>query len=360
MPSINATEFGFAAFQLPRLHSDIPTKALISKFHQEDAPFAKMLLDAGVITPCDIPDTATTPRDILKHGLESWFTHRTSTLKIIKFSVSILDCTAAQEIVDCADSSERTFKGNPVLAINSVTEDIYELKECAESLENACKGLFRTALDAVEAASYMTVSIRTPGEIFNDFAGSHWETDWSEIPSDDDARETLIDRFGEDEVVDAYLPSNVAPIFGNDFCLPRWTGTKFKKSMSQRKLRSLAKVATTKESANVAIQTAVLLDLIKEAKKHSAEMPDLCGIYAESVTRGCCLIFQDHEFVWSTYDDRVNYAWNSGEATDLLGMQELPGTTEELKKYFYNLDLSLAVLRQMDKLIGLISKLHIN
>jgi len=84
-------------------------------------------------------------------------------------------------------------------------------------------------------------------------------------------------------------------------------------------------------------------------------MPDLSEIWIRPTTFAAALVYKDDPIVWETLDNMNEVAYNAGEACEMLGMAELPATVADLKTYFNNLDTCLAVLRQMDKVMGLIT-----
>lgn len=338
-------------FQLPSLAAGIPSSAVVRYTQSNMAKLAINLVHAGVINPRDVPDTVTSAAEVVSHSLGQWFSARTRNLKRVQFSVSIVSSETATEFIQYTDGSDRKFNGEPVLVIDSPAhEEPYEMYSFAYGLDAEGRKVLASALDAIGTASVYTVDIRTPLELFNEFCGWNWEGDWTEVPSEKEARRMVLERHGEEGDIKSYLPSHACPVFGYD--LFKWT--KKRPWRKQKWLRRYAKTHRGKV-ATVARETAILLDLLAPIRESKICMPDLSEIWIRPTTFAAALVYKDDPIVWETLDNMNEVAYNAGEACEMLGMAELPSTVPDLKTYFDNLDTCLAVLRQMDKLMALIS-----
>jgi PRTRC genetic system protein F len=338
-------------FQLPSLAAGIPSSAVVRHTQSNMAKLAINLVHAGVISHRDVPDTVTSAADVVSHSLSQWFTARTRNLKRVQFSVSIVSSEAATEFIQYTDGSDRKFHGEPVLVIDSPAhEEPYEMFSFASNLDAEGRKVLASALDAIGTASVYTVDIRTPLELFNEFCGWNWEGDWTEVPTEKEARRMVLERHGEEGDIKSYLPSYACPVFGYD--LFKWT--KKRPWRKQGWLRRHAKAHRGKV-ATVARETAILLDLLAPIRESKICMPDLSEIWIRPTTFAAALVYKDDPIVWETLDNMNEVAYNAGEACEMLGMAELPSTATDLKTYFNNLDTCLAVLRQMDKVMGLIT-----
>lgn len=338
-------------FQLPSLAPTIPKAAVVRYTQSNMAKLAINLVNAGVINPRDVPETVTSAADVVSHSLGAWFTTRTRNLKRLKFSVSIVSSETATEFFQYTDGPEREFHGEPVLVIDSPSyEEPYQMYPFASKLDGEGRKVLASALDAIGTASVYTVDVRTPHELFNEFCAWNWEGDWTEVPTEKEARKMVIERHGEEGDIQSYLPSYACPVFGHD--LFKWT--KKRPWRKQKWLRRYAKTHRGK-AATVARETAILLDLLAPIRESEICMPDLSDIWIRPTTFAAALVYKDDPIVWETLDNMNEIAYNAGEACEMLGIAELPATAADLKTYFNNLDTCLAVLRQMDKVMALIS-----
>lgn len=340
------------AFRLPSLHPDIPLNPIISISTVDDSQFVRELLRSKVIQPASIPETAATTIDVLFHGLKSWFDNRTKDLQILQFSIDILDGDKAMNFLSHTNEYDKEkFTGNYTVSIECDGPVYYELESKALELEQITPGLFATALDAIETASYMTIPVMTPNMIYWEFSHCHWEeTNSGNEPSDKEARKDLLERLGECEALDNYLPSVVIPLFGGNLCLSDLK--KKRKILSTNQLKRLSKTAL---AADISNQIISLQRAIEIAKKNNASLPDTNNLDVRPVSFGCSLIFKENDQVIESIDNLINDAYQAGDATDVVGFQELPTTYRELKRYFAKLHLAFNVVREMDKLLAMIA-----
>lgn len=350
------------AFQLPTLHPDIPINPIVTKHASDVSLIVRNLVSAKVIQPADIPPTATRSEDILHAGLGAWLRRRTSRLQNVRFSVALnLDKSAElmAQLLSRNDKAQQ-HKGEPVLVFEGAGDPYYRMDGKAAYLERVCPGLFKSALDAVALASYRTVQLRLPMELYEHVCYMYWECDTSENISDREARKVLKDRFGGEDGIDDYLPSKVRPLFGGNLCCSWW-------SFGKRKLfgpRKLARIASTSDHAiarKVALKTIELRKALKAAELLDARLPDLDEVEeADPTCPAATLLFKPDDLAFQAIDDLVNDAWNSGTGTDMIGIGILPTSTEDLRLYFNKLDAAFNVLKHMDSLIGLIATKYRN
>lgn len=346
---------GQFGFQLPSLNLDIPVRTvLIESAVSNSDKFARDLLDIGIIDPDDIHDTAISARDILEQGLGAWISKRCGTLKRLHLSFGIISPTVAGDFVHgLQDANDALNYGAPVLYIGQPGEEYtYLLKRHIDLLDGVCEGLFSAAWSAICFAQGPAVSLRTPDEVFDHFCYQWYETDSSCTQSDEDvanAIEALKERFEEDPVED-YLPHKAREAFGAQY----WSGPR--KSLSKKDLNYLAEHSENGLVKQVASATRDLLKLTTKANKLKASLPDLCGVEAAyPIFRASSLQYQDHQLTWQTIDDLIEDGYNSGDNGEYLGLRQIPSTKPEIKTFFKQLDAALAVMRQMDTLISLIS-----
>lgn len=340
------------SFLLPALNDAIPIVGTLTQYETSNSDFAKTLIAAGVIQPKGLPETVMTPEDIISVGLKQWFDKNLGPINTMEIRAEILDPQAIAGLRYEMSGDARRPIGYS-LAIVGKSSYRRTMENKIFELERTVCGLSRTALGTIYCASYRTVEIYTPLEIFNEFAMSYWDADWSTVPTDEEAAESLVDRFGdEDEIPSSYLPSEVVPMFGGDICLQIETT----KDITWRKLKEIASSHEGTLASYVAIETLKLKRAYASAKRAGASFPDLSGYEATSTERGLTLMYQVNSYFTEALDMLVECSWNAGDNTDYLGIETLPSTVEEVKQYFKKLKLACKVLRHMDRLIELISQ----
>lgn len=356
LPQVTS-QYGMLGFQLPFLHREIPISAMVRRRESKMSQFASALVEVGVINPRSIPDDAATAMDVVAAGLSDWFNKRAGSLKHIKFTPSILGVDEvmgyyeASENIGAEDKENIIKVGTPFLALNSPDfEEPYKMQEAVDLCEKYQPGLFRWVLEAISSASYRTVDIRLPFELYNEFAMYHYDCDWSEKVTDKMVMESLVERLGSEEEAKQYLPSRVMPIFGFE----HWAHSKRKK-LSKRGFYEFVRNGRPGKARTIAREAATLLELHSKVLKADVKLPDLCDVGLYRLKSSCCLVFQSDTIVWDTLDTQIEMAMQGGDYTELLGLQQLPADRQGLKKYFQNLDQALELTRQLDKVISLVS-----
>jgi PRTRC genetic system protein F len=320
------------AFQLPSLNCNIPVEAEMVTAVSDYSALATALLDAGVIDPADIPDAVGNAAQIVNHGLAAWFKPRISGLKYMRFDVNLYDAEA--------------FEG-------SHESPFFYVENTAKKIEALAPGLFLTAFSTLTHASWRTIDVRCPEAILNNVTYHLWECDLSEVTTDEAAMEAVIERFGETEASDEYLPSKVIPGFGDGYCFTKFSDTKH---LSKAALKKLAK-SEDSLVAEIAAKTLELNANIEKIKKLETGLPGVADLQAHSISVGCTMLFREDPVVLQYVDDEVNDAYNAGDATEMIGIESIPMTAAELKTFFSKLDLCLAVVRQINALIPLLADL---
>lgn len=346
MNTLTTPTFNF--FNLPTIHKSVPTIATMALQNGEIADYVKTLIAIGVIDLRRISKSARTASDILSQGMSRWFTQRTSTLKYVKFDIAV---TEAQNIHDRFGLNSGSTEGGLYLMFSCEDEEFYKFKPASIRLEAACPGLTGATIAAIERASYSTIHVRTGSELFDTFA--HWNWDGDTEASEEEAREMLIDRFGEESKdIEDHLPSKAKKIFGMDIFNHK------QKHIAEQKLTQLATAPRNSLAKRVAAEVIKLQSLTELCEKQKIRFPrmhDAEDEESETVFHGCCLLYEEHAHIVETYDTQINDLYNCGTGTHTVGFAALPMKGLDLLKFFNRVDTSLNLLTQLDKVIGLIA-----
>jgi PRTRC genetic system protein F len=334
------------AFQLPTINAAVPHFTEIVDREVDFTTFARALLDAGVIQPDMIGPRAGTPKCILEQGLRAWFKERTDRIKHLKFDVRVCDAVSAADLHQGYDEDPPEYK-NWVFALEGYeTSEVRIAEPIALELEKKCPGLFYSAFSEMEQGAWRTIDILTPTKIIEQTASYMlWDGDFSEMPTDEQAMEYLVDRYGEE--ADRYLPSALVKVWGQGFCFPR----EGQKTLSARKLKKLSK----SDDAQVATISHHLLKL-REAKRYLDECgAKLMGVDAQPLFTGCSIGFNRDDRYTEFIDAHVNGIYESGEYSEYLSIDQLPSDPDDLDSYFIKLDALFRLMAEVDALIPLLS-----
>jgi PRTRC genetic system protein F len=342
-------------FQLPTLHDSIPRQGQYVNYHTDFAELGQQLLVAGVINPDSVSDDATTAKQIVEQGLRAWFMQRIGRLNHMRFDVRVVDAENANAAAKDGGWEDQTFDGAAV----SLTGDVAEMrlvKDIAHHVESKVPDLFLTAFTELTEASYRTIEIHHPQRILEmEAAYSLWGNDIHSV-TDDEAREELLERYGEEETTGYYMPDQMLEAFGNGFCLDITRKGPKKKRRRFPELR-LKKLAKDEDStvAGIASQLLTLRRARKRVKDLGAgfNQAEQCG--ARPIYVGCILLFSGDDRETHFMDDEHQHLMETGEGTELYALDQLPATASELKTHFQKLDALFDLIAQMDALIPKIS-----
>ena len=344
-------------FQIPALHESIPRLGQYINYHTDFSVLGQQLLEAGIISPHDVKDDAITPKQIVEQGLRAWFMERIGQLHYMRFDVRILDAETANAAVKDDQWEGLTFD-RAAVALSGDIAEIRVVKDIALHVESKVPGLFLTAFTELTEASYQTVEISHPLRILEmEAAYSLWGDDISSI-KDTDARESLIERFGDDGVEsDYYMPDQMLEAFGNGFCLLVNRNGKAKKKRRRFPDLELKKLAKDEDQkiAGIASQLLNLRRAQKRVKELGASFNQADQWNARPMYVGCILLFSGDDRETHFMDDEHQHLMETGEGTAMYAIDQLPMTAADLKNYFKKLDAMFDLLAQMDTLIPKIS-----
>ena len=343
-------------FQLPGLHESIPRKAQHINYNTDFGSLGLQLLAAGIIDPQAIQADAANSKQIVEQGLRDWFMRRISNLHHMRFDVRVLDAEHANAAAKDGDWNGLTFDGAAVALTGDVAE-VRFVKDIAHHVEAKVPELFLTAFTELAEASYRTIEIQQPLRILEMEASySLWGNDlWS--VTDEDARDELLERYGEEETTDYYMPDQMLEAFGNGFC---FAGSR--KGQPKKKRRKFPDLQLKKlarhEDETVAGIARQLLNLRHARKRvadlgasfNQADQYSARPYYASSI-----LLFSGDDRELHFMDDEHQHLMESGEGTDIYAIEQLPATAAELKTHFQKLDALFDLIAQIDALIPKIS-----
>lgn len=343
-------------FQVPTLHDSIPRKGQFIKYQTDFSEFGRQLLAARIINPCSVSENAITTNQIVEQGLRAWFMERIGHLSHMRFDVRVLDAEVANSVARDGGWEDLTFDG-PAICLTGDIAEIRCVKDIAHYVESKAPELFLTAFTELTEASYRTIEIQNPQRILEMEASySLWGEDIHSI-TDTDAREELLDRYGEEEKVsDYYMPDQMLAAFGNGFCLniTRKGPVKKRRRFPDLKLKKLANHEDQTVSG-IASQLLNLRRAMKQVADLDASFSQAEQFNARPMYVGCILLFSGDDRETHFMDDEHQHLMETGEGTELYAINQLPATAAELKSHFQKLDALFNLITQMDALIPKLS-----
>jgi PRTRC genetic system protein F len=344
-------------FLLPRLHESIPRQGHHINYQTDFARLGQQLLAANIIDPDAVLDDATTAKQIVEHGLRAWFTRRICPLQHMRLDVRVVDAEHANGSAKEGGWENVTFDGAAVAIFGDVAEMRY-VKNIAHCVESRVPDLFLTAYSELIEAGYQTVELHHPQRILEmEAAYSLWGNDMMSV-TDEEAREELLERYGEEENTDYYMPDAMLEAFGNGFCFNitrEGKGpAKKRRRFSDLKLKKLARDEDL-TVAGIALQLLNLRSARKRVADLGASFKQADQYNARPMYVGCILLFSGDDRETQFMDDEHQQLMESGEGTEMYAIDQLPASTAELRTHFQKLDALFDLIAQMDALIPKIS-----
>ncbi|CAE6963413.1 PRTRC system protein F [Paraburkholderia domus] len=151
----------------------------------------------------------TSAADAFQQAFFAWWRRQSSgSFQRLTFVPVLMDSAAVAETLQFMDDEDNSDDPAPLfLAIEVPDENCYELSPGAGELRAAHPMLMRSVMEAIRDASRQTLFVRNPDWFWYEY--TVWYFD-GECPADDEAREILVERRGDDDV-ESYLPSTVLP-----------------------------------------------------------------------------------------------------------------------------------------------------
>ncbi|SAL00966.1 hypothetical protein AWB77_06242 [Caballeronia fortuita] len=338
---------------LPAIGSDVKTRAVMRWQAEKDvAGLISAQFNSRVLRPRDVPEFKGAG-DALAHGFFAWAKRHTPRLDCLGFDFVLCDVQAVQDVVQYQEDSSDFNPTSPVyLGIEITEESIFEIGRRAAELRNVHPRLVSTAMVLINRAAGRTMWIRTPDEFLGEFASWFWDGDSN--ATDEDAREMLTDRFGDDEAeIEHYLPSVVRPqLCPDDMDVYRWHS----KSLSHRPLHALGVAALrrlqrftsgrTRRICAELEQLSLMLQRVGNRDLFGCEYRPRCAYAAATLT------VQNDGRVGEVLDSHYEYLASAGDGTTYLGFTPLASTPDAIRKQYADWSQGLSILGQLDRVIA--------
>ena len=338
---------------LPAIGSDVKTRAVMRWNAEKDvASLIGAQFNSGVLRPRDVPEFKGAG-DALAHGFFAWAKRHTPRLDCLGFDFVLCDVQAVQDVVQYQEDSSEFNPTSPVyLGIEITEESIFEIGRRAAELRNVHPRLVSTAMVLINRAAGRTMSVRTPDEFLGEFASWFWDGDSN--ATDEEAREMLTDRFGEDEAeMDYYLPSVVRPqLCPDDMDVYRWHA-KTRRYLPQRALgvaalRRLQRFTSgrTRRICAELEKLSLMLQRVGNRDLFGCEYRPRCAYASATLT------VENDTRVGEVLDSHYEYLASAGDGTTYLGFTPLASTPDAIRKQYADWSQGLSILGQLDRVIA--------
>lgn len=338
---------------LPAIGSDVKTRAVMRWNAEKDvASLIVAQFNSGVLRPRDVPGFKGAG-DALAHGFFAWAKRHTPRLDCLVFDFVLCDVQAVKDVVQYQEDSSDFNPTSPVyLGIEITEESIFEIGRRAAELRTVHPRLVSTAMVLINRAAGRTMWVRTPDEFLGEFASWFWDGDSN--ATDEEAREMLTDRFGDDEAeIEHYLPSVVRPqLCPDDMDVYRWNA-KSRRYLPQRALgvaalRRLQRFTSgrTRRICAELEKLSLMLQRVGNRDLFGCEYRPRCAYAAATLT------VQNDGRVGEVLDSHYEYLASAGDGTTYLGFTPLASTPDAIRKQYADWSQGLSILGQLDRVIA--------
>lgn len=335
---------------LPVIPANVPAGARLS-FQDElevkdlvTAQFRADVLDADHVS------NPTGAGDAFAQAFHAWLAPRVPTMKVLSFDFALIDHQAVEEeISEFGFDMEATSA--LYLGIRLEEETVYTVTEArAAALRALHPSLVFMTFHLIRAAAAKSLHLRLPDDLLDMFARWHWE--FEPLTDDEEARETLKERFGADDSdIQRYLPSVVRPALAPDETLPKWQWAQKGRDLSlisRRKLRELARIGASDWRGSLCGALADL-DLALSRMGKATLLKD--AQWAEPAYSAATIAYEESDYVGEVLDDHFECANNSGSVTFFQCFIPLATKKAAIQAQYAVLDDTLKLIAVLDRVL---------
>lgn len=338
---------------LPTLPAEIPARGKL--LYGEGADTLRLIrkqFETGVLAARDVKGAASAG-DAFAQAMFAWLRRRMPKCKRLSYSFALLDLAAAREQVDQFGHDDE-LHAPLYLAIELEGENVFEIGERADAMRRADPALLYTAIHLVNEAAGRSLFVRTPDELADMFARWWWECD--PTMSDEDAREFLAERLGDDGCeIERYLPSTVLPVLAPDDAVPAFARRDKTLRIQCLRTAQLEGLLTRQRGLPRRICRALLdLQAVLARTRRSRALNH--AQWAEPAYSAATLCMWREHWVGQILDDHFESLNCSGDATMYQSLIPMADTPRAIRRQFKQLADMLDVIAALDRVLTLISE----
>lgn len=338
---------------LPAFGTDVSTNAVMRwKADQDVASLVAAHFESGILKAGDVPNFKGAGH-ALAHGFFAWATRNKPPFRRLNFNFVLCDVDAVlEEIQYQYDSRDFSPESALYLGIEIPQENVFEIGPRAAKLRRLHPRLVSTAMVLINRAAGRTLWVRTPDEFLGMFASWYWDGD--PHTSDEDAKEVLEDRFGEDEEeMEHYFPSVVRPeLCPDDMDVCTWNSgsRRFgqKPALGVAALRRLQRFSSgwvRQLCRDLEVLTLMLRAAGNRSLFNCAYQPG-CA-YAAST-----LIVEDGPRIGELLDSHYEHLASSGDGSLYYGFVPFASTPDAIRTQYADWSMGLSILGQLDRVLA--------
>jgi len=307
------------------------------------------------------PGDVTGPHDALdamNQALSAWISRIGGAFTRMNLSPVLLDgATVQSEMTSVYEAQD--FVAESPLYLGLKSDDVYLLKVEAALpwLRAVHPDLPLTVMRTILAVSVRTAHIYLPDWFLEEFAMWYWDGD-SALP-DDEARELLQDRWGDESAaVEEYLPSVVKDLLCPEDVDPwRWSRGRHRRrrGLSRNALATL-RPRLKGGARRVCTQLIAIADLLvgRQSRRNLFHQ----SVHAAPLYPPCFIAAGYHDAIGDLIDSHLNHGWESGEHTAYQLFAAFQHEPRKIRQQYADWALAFRLLSHLDRLLSLVTEFY--
>lgn len=334
---------------LPDVAVDVPMVGVLKhRVFLDERRVVRAQFEHGPLRASDVTNPVS-PRDALNQALSAWLMRQSEwkAYKRLSIDLYLLKCEVVEKLLEsCYDDFTPTA---PLYFGVCIPEEcFYVFGRKMDVMKQAHPCLPHTIMQVIHAVATRTAFIRSPDFFLDEFARNYWDDDAT--VSDESAREALIERFGEDEYIEPYLPSIVAPQFCRDDLYKY-----FSPNLRKLSINDLSGLMASTDGVvrEVCEDVIVLKRLLGRIGKRDLFHIDQNGYPIYSM---CGLVGEDNEHVVDLMDRHLHWAYESGESTEFHGFSALSTDPATIRQQYADQRRAFRLLHHLDRILSRVTR----
>ncbi|MBB6323232.1 PRTRC system protein F [Paraburkholderia tropica] len=293
--------------------------------------------------------------DAFAQAFFAWVNRQKGEFTRLTVRPMLLDATSVDTALEhvCLD---RDFEATSPLYLGFCLpdENLFEMAPHVDALRSAHPLLLRTMLRAIDLASYRTVMIRSPQWFLGEFAAWFWGGDPE--ASDEDAKEALSERFGEnDPDIAAYLPSTARPLLCPDEAMTvssrseKWRPCA---TLSPAQIRAL-RPRLRGRARKVCTELLTLNSLMRKSRTNDLLRGDPSIMPLFSAVS--FVLSGGQTYVGQILDGTIESAYQGGDHCEFAAFSPLSMKAADIRRQYADWSLAFQIMTHLDRLLSLVT-----
>ncbi|MFP3708480.1 PRTRC system protein F [Paraburkholderia sp. SIMBA_009] len=340
---------------LPSVSAQVPPSATM-KWKVSGEMSARILANFryGPLRAADVHEPSD-ELDAFSQAFFAWVNRQKGEFTRLTVRPMLLDANAVDTALEhvCLD---RDFEATSPLYLGFCLpdENLFEMAPHVDALRSAHPLLLRTMLRAIDMASYRTVMIRSPQWFLGEFAAWFWDGDPE--ASDEDAKEALSERFGEnDPDIAAYLPSTARPLLCPDEAMTvSWRSGQWRPcaTLSPAQIRALRPRLRGK-ARKVCTELLTLNSLMRKSRTNDLLRGDPSIMPLFSAVS--FVLSGDQTYVGQILDGTIESAYQGGDHCEFAAFSPLSMKAADIRRQYADWSLAFRIMTHLDRLLSLVT-----